>query len=153
MKEGGFIISNKLEMKLVPAQCTGCGASLTVNSNEKAAICPFCNNAYIVEQAINNYNINMKGNINVKNATINVVGINVDNLLILARDFELKHEDYNALEYYNKVLDIDFSKQEAHNGIKRVNYKIENYVYFETVARKVFSSGALQLKKDRIEYL
>ena len=43
--------------KLVPAKCTSCGGQLTVNPSQQAAVCPFCNSAFIVEQAINNYNI------------------------------------------------------------------------------------------------
>ena len=46
-----------------------------------------------MEQAINNYNINVNGNLNVENATINVNGIDIDNLLLRARDFELDGEE------------------------------------------------------------
>ncbi len=43
-------------MPIVPAKCTNCGAPLQVDSGKKAAVCPYCNEAYIVEEAINNYN-------------------------------------------------------------------------------------------------
>ncbi len=46
-------------MPLTNAKCTNCGGSLQVDSTKKAAICPFCNEAYIVEEAINNYNISI----------------------------------------------------------------------------------------------
>lgn len=144
--------SNGPGIKLVPAKCTGCGASLEVDSNERAAICPFCKNAYIVDQAINNYDIDMRGNLNVGSATINVAGVSVENLLVRANDFERKNDFVNALDYYNRVLDIDFSKDEAHHGIKRIKDAIENYIYFESKANKGFSKGLLQLKKDRIIY-
>lgn len=148
-----FGTENNSEIKIVPAKCTGCGASLKVNANEKAAICPYCNNAYIVEQAINNYNINMVGNVSVGSATINVSGANVDNLLLRAKDFEIKGNFKNALNYYNQVLDIDFSVAAAQDGIKRIKNIIINHVYFQTNARASFSSGVLQLKKERLVYL
>ena len=138
---------------LVPAKCTGCGAALEVDNREKAAICPFCNNAYIVEQAINNYNIKMNGNLNVGTATINVNGVNVDNLLLRAKDFLAKGNFESALNYYNQVLDIDFSRQEAHDGINMTKHAIDNYTYFSSDANQGFSTGTLQLKKNRLIYL
>ena len=42
-------------MPLVPAKCTSCGATLTLDPSQDAALCPFCNTPFIVEKAINNY--------------------------------------------------------------------------------------------------
>ena len=42
-------------MPLVPAKCTSCGATLTLDPAQDAAVCPFCNTPFIVEKAINNY--------------------------------------------------------------------------------------------------
>ena len=42
-------------MPLVKAKCTNCGGTLQVDSEKKAAICPYCKEAYVVEEAINNY--------------------------------------------------------------------------------------------------
>ncbi len=44
-------------MPLVKAICTSCGAALEVDNTKDAAICPYCGAAYIVEKAINRYNI------------------------------------------------------------------------------------------------
>ena len=44
-------------MPLVKAICTNCGGKLEVDNNMEAAICPFCGTAYIVEKAIQKYNI------------------------------------------------------------------------------------------------
>lgn len=46
-------------MPLVPAKCTNCGASLQIDNTQQAAICPYCHSAYVVQQAINNYNYNV----------------------------------------------------------------------------------------------
>lgn len=42
-------------MPIVPAKCTNCGADLQVDSSKDAAVCPYCNTAYIVEKAITNF--------------------------------------------------------------------------------------------------
>ncbi len=44
-------------MELVKAKCTNCGAPLEVDSTLKAAICPYCSQAYVVQDSINYYNI------------------------------------------------------------------------------------------------
>ena len=43
-------------MPLVPARCPECGGLIEVDSEKKAANCKFCGNAFIVEEAVNNYN-------------------------------------------------------------------------------------------------
>ena len=45
-------------MPLVKAQCTSCGGNLDVDNGKDAAICPYCNSPYIVEKAIQQFNIN-----------------------------------------------------------------------------------------------
>ena len=44
-------------MPLVAAKCTNCGSNLQVESTKEAAVCEYCGSAFIVEKAINNYNI------------------------------------------------------------------------------------------------
>ena len=51
---------------------------LLVENDKDAAICPFCNSAYIVEKAINNYNI---GNINAN--VVNIYGCNIPNDFVI----------------------------------------------------------------------
>lgn len=45
-------------MPLVKAQCTNCNAPLEVDDNKEAAICPHCGTPYIVEKAINYFEVN-----------------------------------------------------------------------------------------------
>jgi len=62
-------------LKLVPAVCTNCGAPLTLPPDAKNFICPHCNTEFLVDEAINNYNINgMKGDVRIEHATVNVIG-------------------------------------------------------------------------------
>ena len=57
-------------MPLVKAVCTNCGGSLDVDSSQKAAICPHCKQAYVVEEAINNYTTHVE-HLHAENVTIN----------------------------------------------------------------------------------
>lgn len=65
-------------MPIVSARCPNCGAPLQVDNSKDAAICPYCGNAYIVEKAINHYNITN----NIRGDVVNVYGS--------ASDFEIK---------------------------------------------------------------
>ena len=67
-------------MPIVLAKCTNCGATLKVDSSKDAAICPFCESAYIVEKAINNYNVTNNISANV----VNVYGGNYADFVITA---------------------------------------------------------------------
>ena len=137
--------------QLVPAKCTNCGGQLTVNPEQQAAVCPFCNSAFIVEQAINNFNVKMNGNLNVGNATINVQGLNTKNLYARAKEFEAHNDFDNAIDYYNKVLDIDINNIEAQAGIRRVEQKKLNHVYISFKEQGVFvGDTTIEVRKNRI---
>lgn len=60
-------------MPLVPAKCTVCGAVLTIDSTKEAAVCQSCGNAFVVENAINNYNTynNIVNNITADTVVVN----------------------------------------------------------------------------------
>jgi len=139
--------------KLIPAKCTNCGATLEVDSSQQAAICPYCKSAYIVEQAVNNYNINFNSNLNIENTTININGIDTDNFLSRAKEFEDEYEYENALKYYNQVLDFDNENNNARDGVKRIKNALENYIYYESPASRGFTAGKLQLKKDKLIFV
>ncbi|MBP3803964.1 MAG: zinc ribbon domain-containing protein [Oribacterium sp.] len=137
----------------VPAKCTCCGATLEVDSRQEAAVCRFCNTPFIVEKAINNYNVSLSGNINVASATINIQGgKNLDNLIKRAKIFEEKGELRNALNYYEHVLDIDVENQEAFRGSERVKEAIRNYVYLSSDANMSFNYGTLKLMRGVLCY-
>lgn len=80
-------------------------------------------------------------------------GIDINNLLLRARDFELQEEYEMALDYYNQILDADISKQEARDGIDRIKKAINDYVYFETPANRSLTAGKLQLKRERLFFI
>lgn len=43
-------------MPFVQAKCPECGGMLAVDADKKAAVCQFCGEAFIVQEAVNNYN-------------------------------------------------------------------------------------------------
>ena len=57
-------MTNK-EIRFVPAICTQCGASLEVDPSQEAAVCKYCGTPFIVEKAINNYNIEHADNVTI----------------------------------------------------------------------------------------
>ena len=148
----------KTDVKLVKAQCTNCNGTLEVDASKEAAICPFCNTPYIVEKAINNYNIKMNtGNMNIANAVINVSSVsndmNVDNLLLRAKEFEREGDFKEAVNYYNRVLDIDVGRFEAKDAIKRINKEIEEYVYYRIAANTLLTFGELLLRRGKLIFV
>ena len=57
-------------MPLVNAKCTNCGAPLQVDNTHEAAVCQYCGSAFIVEKAIQNFNISFTNNITAQNVII-----------------------------------------------------------------------------------
>ncbi len=137
--------------KLVPAKCTNCGGQLTVDENQKSAICPFCNTSFIVEQAINNYNVQINGNMSIGNATININGLNTANLVARANAFESQNNWEKATEYYNRVLDIDINNSDAIQGIKRIKQK-QRDLYIRSLMSKAKSYEIINKFDEAIIY-
>ncbi len=59
-------------MSIVDAKCPNCGAQLRVDNSQAALICQYCESAFVVEQAINNYNVtnNVTNSIQADQVTI-----------------------------------------------------------------------------------
>lgn len=92
-------------MPFVNAKCPNCGGSLQVDNSKRAAICPFCKEAYTVEDAINNYVTNY--NTNVEHLHADVVNINdeksVDSRLHAADTFMSLGDYSSAYKVYDEV--------------------------------------------------
>lgn len=93
-------------MPLVQAKCTSCGANLEVDNTKEAAVCPYCNSAYIVEKAINNYTTFITNNNSFAGANINVVGIDAENYIKLANNALEARNGQEAFDYAKKSLEI-----------------------------------------------
>lgn len=87
-------------MPLVKAICTSCGAALEVDNTKDAAICLYCGAAYIVEKAINRYNItnNYTTTNNITAGVVNIYGEKQSDFVVRAGSLiEYKGEDSNAV--------------------------------------------------------
>ena len=141
------VIVPEAETKLVPAKCTNCNASLNVDPNKDAAICPYCNSAFIVSKAINNISIN--NNVNIDKATISLEGgsvtiknqVDADNLIIRANEFIKQSEYEKTIEYLNKALD-----QEPDNGRLRDDVRD---AYVKMVFKEI--KNGININNDYIE--
>ncbi|WP_026662257.1 hypothetical protein [Butyrivibrio proteoclasticus] len=61
-------------VKIVPASCTQCGGTVEVDPQTDIATCPFCGTPFIVEKAINNYNIQHAKIEHADNVNIDMTG-------------------------------------------------------------------------------
>lgn len=107
-------------MPLVKAQCTNCGGSLEVDNSKEAAVCPFCGQAYIVENAVQNFQIN---NTHIENTYI------VDDeysRLKEAAEYLLNRNEYDAAcEKYEKIKS-DYPQKDVQDAINLVIAKTHN---------------------------
>lgn len=79
-------------MPIVPALCTQCGASLSIDSSLEKGICPFCNTSFLIEKAIQYY--------------INSTSDEIENLVKSANAF-LKMQDFNSAENrFHRICDL-----------------------------------------------
>ena len=128
-------------MPFVQAKCPECGGMLSVDDNQKAAICKFCGNAFIVQEAVNNYITNNTYNNTYDNSTTHnygegaVVNIyenqsSVSTLLKRAFMFLEDGKFESANEYCEKVLDIEPENAQAYLGKLMVDLEIRKEIGF-----------------------
>ena len=132
--------------KFVPATCTNCGASLEVDPEQETAKCSHCGSAFLIDQAIQNYNVSVAGNLTVNGATININGKNIDNLLERAYEFGKSGDFDQARKYFDEVLDSDISNAKAKQGKTLLDDIINGYSYIV----EQLPQGVLELKKGRL---
>ena len=110
-------------MPLVQAKCPNCGGTLSVEDSKKAAVCQFCNEAFVVEDAVNNYITNHITNNTVNNnigdgAVVNVYANSRSIPALLERVTQfLEDKDWvNANKYCEEILAIDPKNAQAYVG-------------------------------------
>ena len=107
-------------MPLVEAKCTKCGAALTVDDSKEAMVCQYCGEAFIVEKAINNYNITN----NIQAGVVNVYGG--------TSDFEIKAGE--LIKYTGASVNVTIPNtvriigEKAFMGLKIESVSIPNSV-------------------------
>ena len=108
-------------MPFVQAKCPECGGMLAVDDSKKAAVCQFCGDAFIVQEAINNYNTyNITNNTTNQNfgegAVVNIFeNRNSISALVKRAYMFLEDGDFERVqEYVEKILDIEPENSEAY---------------------------------------
>ncbi len=71
--------------RIVPATCTQCGGTVNVDPGSEKATCPFCGTSFIVEKAVNNYNVEHMTVEHADNVNIDMKG-SVDSVLNFVGD-------------------------------------------------------------------
>ncbi len=61
-------------VKIVPASCTQCGGTVEVDPQSEKGVCPFCGTSFIIEKAINNYNVQHATIEHADNVNIDMTG-------------------------------------------------------------------------------
>ena len=93
-------------MPLVAAQCTNCGGTLQVDNSQDAAICKFCSTPFIVEKAVQNYQIHNSYNIQNANIIMND-DKSFEKRLASAEEYLYYLKDYAAAyKVYDEIEDI-----------------------------------------------
>jgi tetratricopeptide (TPR) repeat protein len=123
-------------MSLVAAKCTECGGAVQVDSEKKAAICESCGNAFIVEDAISNFNNQFFVTNEISDSVVNIIGGDSGTL----ESYEKRAWMYlesgewgKAEEYFDRVLDINPEYAPAYLG------KLMRRVYISEESRLSFS--------------
>jgi DNA-directed RNA polymerase subunit RPC12/RpoP len=119
-------------MPLVNAKCTNCGATLTVDNDKETAICQYCNSAFIVEKAINNYKITN----NINASVVNIYGSNTDN----NRDFVI--EAGKLISYKGSSADVVIPDEVFLIG--------RNAFTKSTIRSITFHKGKLEIEESKI---
>lgn len=127
-------------MPLVQAKCTNCGANLEVDNAKDAAVCQYCNSAFIVEKAINNYTTYITNNNNFAGANINILGIDAENYIKLASNALKVGNGQEAYNYAKKALEAQPESSAAWIA------KMRSLEYFNTSLGEVINCGSNAIK-------
>ena len=133
-------------------KCDMCGSTDLVKQ-DGTFVCQNCGIKYSIEEA-KKMMVEIDGTVEVT-GTVKVDNTDeIDNLLIRAKQFEEENQPQKALEYYNKVLDID-----ANNQVARARILELRAIYIGTVEvskasiEQIDSMMANNRKLDAIKYV
>ncbi|MDB0040626.1 tetratricopeptide repeat protein [Algibacter sp.] len=128
-------------MALKAAQCPNCGGELQLPENKNEVTCMYCDTSIIVNEAIGKKTQAMSGTIGT--------------WLELARTAKEAGNDSEAIEYFNKILEVDTSNAEAwfgkgyciYNTSTLANIKLNEAVtYFKNAVKHASDKKEMQVK-------
>lgn len=105
-------------MLIVPTQCPQCGANIDLDELYKTGACPYCDTAFISQEAIRDAYNARHGNEKKKETDL-------DALLVKALQYEVENKNNKALEYYRRVLEVDSHHSDAREGVMRLKKKMK----------------------------
>ena len=97
-------------VKMVPASCTQCGRTVEVNKDEETAVCPFCGATFIIEKAVNNYNIQFASIEHADNVNIDVRGAVKDVLGFVGEQMKESRQERREIRKEQAENDKFFEK-------------------------------------------
>lgn len=148
-------------MPFVQGKCENCGGILTVDPNLKAANCPFCGVAYIVEDSINNYNTTIHNVESLHADVVTVMDESSSEARLKAGFAYIKIEKYDLAENeFNYVIKVapqnhlgwlGLIEALTHNYTKRIKVaaelrKIDEYAKSVVALEPSGKGGALIAK-------
>lgn len=137
-------------MPLVKAQCENCNGILTVDSAKKAALCPYCETPYVVQDAINHYSTHIA---NLHTDVLNVyTGDSKDNLLRKADTYLSLGHYKRAEETYEKITELYPEEPRGWWGVYTTATK--SFAYFHDLVGeyKHYATTAMKLQDYSAEY-
>ena len=114
-------------------QCEMCG-SVDLVKQDGLFVCQYCRTKYSVEEA---RKMMIEGSVKIDNTN------QIENLLIRAKQFEYKCEYEKALEYYNRVLDIDANNETAMQRMRIIEGNDE-IVYLDNIEVTSFQMNQIE---------
>ena len=144
-------------MSLTQAKCTNCGASIEVDPQTEAGICPYCKTAYITQKAIVNYNTTIVNNNTIQAETVNILGGDFNNLMQIAKECWNGKDYEGAFQKFTQALEIDPDSEEAalYRGLclgwkeRETNYTILLNTYHRVFDKVDYSAAG----KEQVEML
>lgn len=105
-------------------KCDICGGTLSIDAGGKTATCEFCGAKHSIER-MREKEQKIKGSVSIE-GEIHVSGIaNIDNLEFRAQHFLDEGNGPKALEYCNKILDLDPQNEVARHLVVSLKDKMQ----------------------------
>lgn len=130
--------------------CEMCG-STDMMKEDGVFVCQSCGMKYSVEEA---KKMMIEGTVEVQGTVKVDSSDEIENFLIRAKQFEAEYQTEKALEYYNKVLDIDANNQMAKEKIIELHtFYIGSVKVSEASIHNINAMMAANRKLDAIKYV
>lgn len=131
----------------VPAMCPNCSAHMKVDSSNRIARCESCGTECLVQDAIKA--LNVKGNVHVSNATINISGTNAESLLQRVEIMLADGDFSGAMAKCDTILDLDPTNGRVYLFMLMANLKCR---YRKELAYKKATYEGNQYFRKAIQY-